>query len=172
MGETTVFLREHVVTERPEFDLRDPNTNIDFFLNEIKVSKDIIESLDPEDLVFVKVWKGPAAQTIGADQSAIAFYTDKNKSVRSWRDKGFDVFKKEGYSVSRDFYSLDYSIFPSTSSFSDQRGTLYWNPDLKAGKDGKATIKFFNDDVTKKFKLVIQGIDEEGKVLSFQKIIE
>ncbi len=113
-----------------------------------------------------------SAFTIGSDQSAIAFYTDKNKSSRAWGAKGFEVFKKEGYSVSREFYSLDYNTISTQSSFVDYRPTLYWNPNLKPDKNGNALIEFFNDDAAKKFKLVIQGIDDEGKIISVQKILE
>ncbi|MDQ3682304.1 MAG: hypothetical protein M3352_04420, partial [Bacteroidota bacterium] len=172
-GETTVFMRESITSNvRLEFDISDPTTNIDFYLNEIKVSKDIIESLSPGDIVLVKVWKNVSAFTIGSEQSAIAFYTDKSKSSRAWRAKGFEVFKKEGYSVSREFYSLDYNTISTQSSFVDLRPTLYWNPNLKPDKNGNAVIKFYNDDVTKKFKLVIQGIDDEGKIISLQRILE
>jgi len=172
-GETTVFMREPISSNvRPEFDISDPTTNIDFYLNEIKVSKDLIESINPEDIVLVKVWKNVSAFTIGSEQSAIAFYTDKSKSSKAWGAKGFDVFKKEGYAVSREFYSLDYSTISPESSFVDFRPTLYWNPNLKPDKNGNALIKFFNDDAAKKFKLVIQGIDDEGKIISVQKILE
>jgi hypothetical protein len=172
-GETTVFMREPIQwRERVEFDISDPTTNIDFYLNEIKVSKEQIELLNGEDIVLIKVWKNVPAFTIGSEQSAIAFYTDKNKSALLWRSKGFDVFKKEGYSVSRNFYSLDYSLISPNTSFSDHRPTLYWNPNLPIDKAGKVRIEFYNDDVAKKFKVVIEGIDSEGKIISAQKILQ
>ncbi len=132
----------------------------------------MIEYINPEDFVLVKVWKGTSGSTIGSDRGAIVLYTDKTKSRSSWLNKGFDVFKKEGYSVSREFYSLDYSIISPQSAFLDFRPTLYWNPNLKPDKTGNAVIKFYNDDAAQKFKLVIQGIDEEGKIIIVQKILE
>jgi hypothetical protein len=173
-GETTVFFTRSFENNSsiPGLNVSDRTTNIDFYLNEIKVSKDMIEYINPEDFVLVKVWKGTSGSTIGSDRGAIVLYTDKTKSRSSWLNKGFDVFKKEGYSVSREFYSLDYSIISPQSAFLDFRPTLYWNPNLKPDKTGNAVIKFYNDDAAKKFKLVIQGIDEEGKIIIVQKILE
>jgi hypothetical protein len=169
-GETTVFFTRSLPgsTEATEMD---PTTNIEFYLNEIRVSKDVIESMDPADFILVKVWKGTSAMALGTEHKAIAFYTEKNRSSRSWMDKGFDVFKKEGYSVSREFYSVDYEVLSPSSSFTDIRPTLYWNPNLTPDKNGTGLIRFFNDDATKTFKVVIEGIDAEGKVLSIQKVI-
>ncbi|MEJ7671806.1 MAG: hypothetical protein WKF59_03650 [Chitinophagaceae bacterium] len=50
-----------------------------------------------------------------------------------WGNKGFNMFSKEGYSVSRDFYSPDYNRFTPAIDFTDNRPTLYWSPDLKPG---------------------------------------
>jgi len=168
-GEPTVVLRDFGQTG--SMFSTDPTTNIDFYLNEIKVSKNMIESIDPADFVLAKIWKGASASSIGSDQAAIVFYTDKTKANSAWMTKGFDVLKKEGYSVSREFYSPDYDRLKPEIDFSDHRATLYWNPNLKPDKNGIATIKFFNDDETKKFKVVIQGIDLDGKIISLQKIL-
>jgi hypothetical protein len=54
---------------------------------------------------------------------------------------------------------------------SDIRPTLYWNPAIKV-KDGRATIEFFNDDVARKFRVIIEGIDENGKLLHLDRAIE
>jgi hypothetical protein len=51
------------------------------------------------------------------------------------------------------------------------RTTIYWNPSFGI-KDGKATIDFYNDDVCKKFKVVIEGIDANGKLLHAEKELE
>jgi hypothetical protein len=51
------------------------------------------------------------------------------------------------------------------------RPTLYWNANLKTNKNKQAVIQFYNDDKTKEFKITLMGIDEEGKVISLQKIL-
>jgi hypothetical protein len=144
---------------------------VQFFLNEIAVSADVVESLYSEDIGLVKIYKGNTAITLGANRGAIALYTVKGRSTRDWRKKGFDFFKKLGYAASREFNPIDYSIIKPASKFTDLRTTIYWNPNIGI-KDGKALIEFYNDDVCKKFKVVIEGIDADGKLLHIEKNIE
>ena len=146
-------------------------TGVQFFLNEVPVSVDVIESLFAEDIGLLKVYKGNSAIAIGATRGAIALYTVKGKSTRDWRQKGFDFIKKLGYSIDREFAEINYAKLNPDESFKDSRPTLYWNPSLKS-KDGNATIEFYNDDFCKKFRVVIEGIDENGKLLYAEKIFE
>jgi hypothetical protein len=147
----------------------DPTTTIKFFLNEIPVTKDVIEMIDPTDVGLVKVWKGNSGNILGATQGVIGVYTQKNKSSKDWRQKGFSSFTKQGYSVTREFFNMNYSRPGDSSSVSDIRPTLFWSPKLKIDKAGKATIEFYNDDIAKSFKLVINGIDADGKMLHIEK---
>jgi hypothetical protein len=147
------------------------NAGVQFFLNEVPVSIDVVESLFAEDIGLVKVYKGNTAIALGADRGAIALYTVKGKSTRDWRKKGFDFIKKLGYSIVREFSEIDYSKINPNNEFEDVRTTLYWNPNIKI-LNGKAIIDFYNDDITKKFKVVVEGIDEDGKLLHIEKELE
>ncbi len=149
----------------------DGNASVQFFLNEIPVSINLIESIDPSDIALVKIFKGVSGIALGATRGAIALYTTKGKSGRDWRQKGFDFYKRSGYAAGRDFYEMDYSKIKPESISSDIRTTLYWNPNIKI-KDGKAIIEFYTDDVCKKIKVVIEGMDKNGKLLQAEKEIE
>jgi hypothetical protein len=50
-----------------------------------------------------------------------------------------------------------------TSAKPDYRSTLYWNPKLKMNGN-TADIEFFNNDIVQKFKVVVQGIDQFGRL--------
>ncbi len=143
-------------------------TGVQFFLNEVPVSIDVIESLFAEDIGLVKVYKGNTAIAIGADRGAIGLYTVKGKSTRDWRKKGFDFIKKLGYAVDREFSEIDYAKINPNNEFADVRTTIYWNPSITI-KDGKALLAFYNDDVCKKFKVVLEGVDADGKLLHVEK---
>lgn len=144
---------------------------VQFFLNEIPVSVDVVESLFAEDIGLLKVYKGNTAVILGATRGAIALYTVKGKSIRDWRQKGFDFIKKLGYSVTREFSEINYSRINPDESLKDIRPTIYWNPSLKQ-TGNNANIEFYNDDICKKFKVIVEGIDENGKLLYVEKIIE
>ena len=71
------------------------------------------------------------------------------------------------------FVSPDYSSEEMRQSrIPDYRNTLYWNPTVKPGKDGKARIEFWSSDNKSDYLINIQGITQEGKTLSIQKIIK
>lgn len=174
-GQTTVFFSRYMGLEvfaSEENADSDATTNILFFLNEVPVSKDVIETLDPSDIGLVKVFKGTAASVLGASRGAIAFYTAKGRQVSDWRTKGLLSFRKEGYSTTRSFYNMDYALLDAETPFTDIRPTLYWSPRLQADKSGKLTVRFYNDDAARSFRIVVNGIDENGKIICEERTFE
>lgn len=144
---------------------------IAYYLNEINVSKDVINTLSPEDVALIKVLKNEAA-VLGASQGAIAFYTKKGIAVGQLPfEKTYTVVKREGYAIVRQFNNVDYSI-PTDVKDPDNRHTLYWNGKINPSKDGKYRFRFFNNDTSKQFKLVIQGIDKDGQLIYGEQIIK
>ena len=143
-------------------------SSVAFFLNEVPVTADIIDAIHPDDVGMVKIYKGVTGIMLGADRGAIAVYTKKGAGTRDWRKKGFSSFRLSGYSVAREFYHPGPNV---DTNIPDIRPTLYWNPELKS-INGKAVIDFYNDDVAKKFKVVIQGIDKNGKLLYIERSVQ
>jgi len=63
-----------------------------------------------------------------------------------------------------EFYSPDYSTrLLKESRIPDFRNTLYWNPDLRTGKDGKAETEFYTSDESVKYTIVVEGIFPDGR---------
>jgi hypothetical protein len=101
----------------------------------------------------------------GGNIGALMVYTKNNKDVRRTlesREK-FDHYTFQGYSVTREFASPDYSD-PGTKTLTDSRSTLFWDPNLNTGSSGEARFHFYNSDLAKKFRVIIQGIDADGRV--------
>ena len=147
------------------------NAGVQFFLNEIPVSVDIIDMLLPSDVGLIKVYKGNTAIALGAGRGAIALYTVKGKSVNDWRKKGFESFKKEGYAVKKEFYAMDYTKLNPAAKSADLRPTLYWNPTFNPTEVNNS-FSFYNDDICKKIRVVIEGMDQYGKLFYTEKIME
>jgi hypothetical protein len=145
---------------------------IAFYLNEVNVSKETINTLSVEDVALIKVLKNEAA-VLGASEGVIAIYTKKGIAARNAvYDKAYTIEKKEGYAIVKQFFSPDYSVHPAAIKETDRRTTLYWNGRIKQAKDGKYHFRFFNNDTGKKFKLFIQGIDKDGRLIYIEKTIE
>lgn len=144
--------------------------NVQFFLNEVPVSSEQVDFLNPADVSMIKVFKGVTGIALGVDRGAIAVYTNKN-SKPDWRTKGFDQVKKAGYSAGREFYFMNYSKVKPDAEMTDIRPTLLWQPDVKI-VNGKAIIEFYNDDNSNQFKMILEGMDSKGKLFSVEKIVE
>jgi hypothetical protein len=145
---------------------------IAYFLNEVNVTKDVINTLQPEDVALIKVYKTEGA-ALGARMGAIAIYTQKGFTGRKAPyEKSYTVEKKAGYSVARQFYRPDFLLDPASLAGKDSQVTLYWNGNIHPNKNGKYRFRFANNDIGQQFKLVIQGLDKEGNMIYCEQLIK
>jgi len=57
------------------------------------------------------------------------------------------------------------------SRIPDFRNTLYWNPEVSPGPDGKINIGFWSSDFRGDYEINIQGITSSGQAVSARKVI-
>jgi hypothetical protein len=70
------------------------------------------------------------------------------------------------------FISPEYSSSQAKESrVPDYRNTLYWNPHVEPGPEGKVSVEFWSSDFRSDFEISIQGMTSDGKPLSAKKII-
>ena len=69
--------------------------------------------------------------------------------------------KYNGYAYEKEFYSPRYDkvILPDDKDF---RRTLYWNPDVKTDKTGKASITFFNNSTCNTLNVCAETVTSNG----------
>ena len=46
----------------------------------------------------------------------------------------------------------------------DARGTIYWSPNIITDKNGKASLEYYNADTKGTYRVVVEGIDDEGRI--------
>jgi hypothetical protein len=85
------------VTESGEL-IAGGSDGIRFFLNEMPVSVEIIDAVNPDEVAIVKVYKGALAFPFGANAGAISVYTKKGRSF-AINEKRFVSYEKQGYAV-------------------------------------------------------------------------
>lgn len=72
-----------------------------------------------------------------------------------------------GLQATKEFYTPVYELPAQiTDRTPDFRTLLYWNPSVKTDRNGKAVIKFYTSDRTGTFKIVMDGVAENGKLIS------
>jgi hypothetical protein len=142
----------------------------DFFLNEIRSDAQTIESLSMNEIAYIKVFKPPFFGGFGGSAGgAIAIYTRTGADVKSTPGKGLQFKYLEGYTAYKDFFAPDYEKQNYVNQ-PDIRTTLYWNPYiLTDASKKKVTIEFYNNDVSKKLKIVLCGMNADGKLAWIEK---
>ena len=80
------------------------------------------------------------------------------------KHKGLRHTHFEGYSHVETFQMPDYSLMPPAP---DHRRTLYWNPAVKADKDGQATIELYNNSSCRQISISAEGITYDGRAVVY-----
>lgn len=144
------------------------------FLNETPVDANMLRDIPVADIAYVKVIRPPFIGASGGGAGgAIAVYTRRGADTRSVTGKGLENKKLSGYTFIKEFYAPNYEFNPDLKYDKDVRTTLYWNPFVLSDKKNRTIqITFFNNDISKKLRLDIQGMNEEGKLVNIQKIIQ
>lgn len=145
------------------------------FLNEMPVDVTAIEGIPVSDIAYVKVFRPPFfGATGGGAGGAIAIYTKKGGDQKSTStESGLEKGKLAGYSAPKEFYSPDYSKESALNDIPDIRSTLFWAPYILTDKNNrKITITFYNNDVSKRLRIVLEGMNEDGQLTRVEKIIE
>ncbi|HYJ37315.1 MAG TPA: hypothetical protein VEV87_01815, partial [Chitinophagaceae bacterium] len=143
------------------------------FLDEMQQQDaSILQTMPMSNVALVKVFRPPFFGGFGGGSGgAIAVYTKKGSFVGQ-DVKGLDFASVAGYSPIKEFYSPDYELDPALEK-DDYRTTLYWNPYILTDKNNrKILLTFFNNDITKRIRVVIEGCNAEGKLTRIEKVFE
>ncbi len=147
------------------------------YLNEMQTDAQQLQSTPVTDIALVKVFRpGSGVGFGGGSGGVIAIYTKKGGDEKKGDDpswKGLDRAILIGYSASKEFYSPNYLENSPLNEAEDLRTTLYWKPYVLTDKDKKQiSIDFFNNDITKKMRVVLEGFNEDGKLSHVEQIIQ
>ena len=140
------------------------------YLNEMQSDVSMLSTLSIQDIALIKVFRPPFMGGAGGGgaNGAIAVYTKKGGDNTPKNDpsvRGFKLYKKAGYSIVKQFYSPDYSVKKEVHALPDKRLTLYWNPNVAVDTlTHTARVEFYNNDFTKRFRLVVEGMGDDGRV--------
>nr|MBA2563773.1 hypothetical protein [Chitinophagaceae bacterium] len=143
------------------------------YLNEMQQQVDQVQSIPLSDVAMIKVFRPPFFGGLGGGSGgAIAIYLKKGGS-RNENVRGLNFANVAGYSPVREFYSPDYAQADQSTEAGDYRTTLYWNPYVITDKTHRRILlPFYNNDITRKMKIIIEGCNAEGKLTRVEKIFE
>ncbi|MBC7565875.1 MAG: hypothetical protein H7223_02815, partial [Pedobacter sp.] len=106
--------------------------------------------------------------------AVLAIYT-KNGNFRANYDPSIAVYTPKAYDISKEFYVPKYD-FVGDSPIADLRSTVYWNPSVITGANGRTPLSFFNNDRLGIYRVTIEGIGKNGflgrKVFRYEVVSE
>jgi len=143
------------------------------YMNEMESDVSMVGSISMADVAYVKVFSpGSSFGFRNGANGVIAVYTKRGDDITSSTDSKMGAVRINGYSAIKEFYAYDYSK-PSPDDYYDNLNvTLYWDPMIWLGDNQKRkTIRFYNNDITKRFRIVLEGINEDGRLVHIEKVI-
>ncbi|MGH2552450.1 MAG: hypothetical protein ACRDEB_01970 [Chitinophagaceae bacterium] len=145
---------------------------IEIFLNNAPATMLELRLLRVDNVALIKFYEaGFVGSGSGAPGGAVAVFTKELFREEEKPDK-LNHFEYKGFSVVKEFYNPDYHGADAKRTTVDNRTTLYWNPDVYTDTDMKSIMfNFFNNDFSKKMKIVLEGFDATGKLIHEEKLI-
>ncbi len=145
---------------------------VGIFINEQPATITQLRVLRADDIALVKFYE---AGFVGVGSSspggALAVYT-KEGQTESGPEK-LDFFELTGYSMVKEFFNPDYSTIDPEKAKPDNRTTLYWNPNVFTEPGSSIfKFKFYNNDFSKKIRVIVEGFDSMGRLIHSEQIIE
>jgi hypothetical protein len=144
------------------------------YIDEHEMETTDLENLSLSQIAYIKLIPSFMGRAGSPLVPVLAVYTKKGDDLidRSPKESDLGMVKIPGYSPTKEFYSPDYSE-SNTAMGNDSRTTLLWQPYIFTDKNNlKIPITFYNNDFSKRIRLVLEGMNEEGQLIHLEKIIE
>lgn len=75
---------------------------------------------------------------------------------------GSFLYKPLALSFPSQFYSPKYTVSEAPKVKTDLRSTIYWQPNIITGADGKAVVGFYTADMPSTYSIIVNGTDMIG----------
>jgi hypothetical protein len=146
-----------------------PRSNVNITLDGSPVGMDDLKSVNMKEVLFIKFL--PKSNQKGLPTLAITSRQALDQASILENKTGFAVIT--GYTPVREFYQTHYDNKIEDFKATDFRSTLYWNPKLRLDKTHrKMSFVFYNNDISNKFRIVVEGMNQDGKLCRIEEIIK
>lgn len=141
------------------------------YLNEIETDPTIVATIPATEIAMVKIYSTFTAASGAGAGGALAIYTRKGNDVKN-STRG-DVIRYNGFTVVKEFFVPAYKTDPSMFNKPDNRITIDWRPNIFVNNINPVIpLSFYNTDRAKRFRVVVEGMTTDGKLICIEKIIQ
>lgn len=151
------------------------NFIIGIYLNESPVHIGLLKTIRMDEVALIKFYE-PGFIGSGATESpggVLSVYTKKNVTLPEIKPEKLDYIDIKGYARVPAFQSSERPADPDSPTAAGERPTLYWAPELftSAGNQ-QISLQFVNTNYRRRYKVVVEGIDVNGRLVYAEKIVE
>jgi len=148
-----------------------------FYVDEVPSDLDLVEHLQLTDVALIRFLPPPVwfAPLNGGFVGAMTIYTKSRQDDRdTWNNRSgnqglFEEYNFKGFRVSREFEADATNSVPSKQGLA-YRTTLFWGHDMQPDRNGNIKLRFKAGSIAKKYRVVVQGMDNNGRLIYFEKV--
>jgi hypothetical protein len=141
------------------------------YIDDFRSDWEELMSLQPYNIESIEVFKGGDSRLTVFDMNAPAcgLIQVHLKAAYHFNGKPLSMatIKQQGWKPEMNFFSPQYTRNGSPTR-PDHRTTLYWNPKVCTDSSGKASIKFYASDLSKRYLITLEGVAPNGTILRKQ----
>jgi hypothetical protein len=161
------------------YSTRSMNTPMQIIVDGIYVQSDYLNNIPPMNVASVEVLRTIGTTAIYGSRGGggvIVINTkrggDYTYNASQIYAPGIVTYTPKGYYSARQFYAPKYDDPKTNVVVADLRTTIHWVPNIVTDSNGNASFSFFNAGTKGTYRVVIEGLNEEGrlgrKVLRYQ----
>lgn len=139
-----------------------------FLLDGMAVSFSMISSIPVSFIDRVDVIKSERAAAYGSNgaNGIIAVITKSSPDLSNTSPTPSLSMIVNGFSEPRIFYSIPNTSSKAVGYKPDLRSTLLWMPNLKITSNKEFIIKYYNGDISSKYRIDVEGMTNDGRPIS------
>ena len=132
-----------------------------------------IENFAFSEIDFIDIIHSSKATIYGSrgGNGIIAVYTKDGSEPlntnQGYKKRGIVSFEHPGYTAKK-FYEPVYKTQKKQEGKFDYRPTIYWNPTIKLNEQRKASVSFYTSDANSPYRVVLEGISLDGKLIKVE----
>ncbi len=148
--------------------LTGPTKPMAVLLNGVIQGQDVLGLISTSDVQSIEALESPMYSAIygSAATGGLIIITTKYGDEANYitpLQPGLTLYSFKGFYKAKEFYSPKYTVDKKVT-LADNRKTVYWQPNIVTDKDGKASFDYFNAGSAGKYRVVIEGVDGNGKL--------
>ncbi len=146
------------------------------YIDDVESNAEELMFLEPANIMSIEYFKHNDSRLLayrwdGPTKGVLSVYLKPGYTGRRGKPLSMATIHQQGWKPNVEFFSPQYTD-KSQKARPDHRTTLYWNPKVTTDANGKASVKFYASDISKRYLVTLEGVSNDGTIVHQQQVIE